>query len=291
MFRVVFAVFLALTSLHGALVSKPPHSAYLSSPLKYDHIISSNEQYKQRILERVFAFPVSNYDIYSVHNLGLFLLDAKSDWIKDVLKRDHEWEGYLAPLIKKYVKPNTVVLDVGAHIGTHTLTLSRAVGPNGKVIAFEPQPKSFCELFMNTEINQSPNIYCFWAALGDRTEELKLPKFHPEVEVIYILDSTYPFGKSEDIAPMIPLDSLDLTNVSFMKVDVDGCDDIFLDGAKNTILRNRPVIIMEILGGADIDTATPEQKQMILHTKKKIADLGYSLYRVSVHDYLCLPNY
>jgi hypothetical protein len=90
---------------------------------------------------------------------------------------------------------------------------------------------------------------------------------------------------------MIPLDSLDLTNVSFMKVDVDGCDDIFLDGAKNTILRNRPVIIMEILGGADIDTATPEQKQMILHTKKKIADLGYSLYRVSVHDYLCLPNY
>lgn len=249
--------------------------------------MSANEYFREQIMERILAFPSSNYQIHMVNNLGLFFLDAKSDWIKDALKNNQLWEGYLIPLIQKYVKPNTIVIDAGAHIGTHTLNLARAVGPNGMVLAFEPQPKTFCELFMNTEINGAPNIWCFWAALGDKCGKIKLPNFHPHVEVQYLFDHRY--GTSGNVAPIITLDSLNLTNVSFMKVDVDGCDDIFLDGARETILRNKPVLVMEILEGADIDTATPAHKQQILHTQKKIIDLGYKLTRVSIHDYLCIP--
>jgi FkbM family methyltransferase len=282
-------MFLTLTKLHSALVSRPPHSQHLIPAVNYDRIMSSNEEFRNRIIERISHFPFSNYEIYSVSNLGCFLLDAKPDWIKDTLKRDQHWEAYLLPLIQKYVKPNTTVIDAGAHIGTHTLTLSRAVGPQGEVIAFEPQPKTFCELFMNAQLNGASNIRCFWGALGDKPGEIKLPNFHPQVEVIYLFDPNT-FGDSGNIAPMIALDSLNLTNVSFLKVDVDGCDDIFLDGARETILRNRPIMVMEILGGADIDNCTDEHKQMILHTQSKITSLGYTLQRVSIHDYLCIPN-
>src|SRR5476649_2222745 len=112
---IIFGIFFALANLHATLISKPPHSKYLPSSPQYERIMSSNEQYKQQILEKVRLFPAENYEIHLVSNLGLFLLDAKPDWIKDVLKRNIQWEEYIAPLIQKYAKPNTTVLDVGAH--------------------------------------------------------------------------------------------------------------------------------------------------------------------------------
>jgi FkbM family methyltransferase len=279
---------LGFTSLQAVFVSRSPHSGYIPSNFKYDHIISSNEFYTNKILERVKRFDFSNYEIHLVQTLGLFLLDAKPDWIKDVLRTNREWEGYIAPYIKKYAKPNTLALDIGAHIGTHTLNMSRAVGPNGKVIVFEPQPKTFCELFMNTEINGAPNIWCFWGALGDKNQELHLPNFDPRVEVTYLWD--FSRGDSGNIAPMITLDSLNLNNISFMKIDVDGCDEIFLEGARETILRNKPVMIMEICGGLDIDTANPEEKATILKIQSTIKNMGYQLERISIHDYLAIPK-
>ncbi len=290
---VLCMAFLFFSDLHAKKSAPHPKlnvqnpSQYIPAMPKYDHILSANENYKYRILEKAKNFPFSKYKIYSVKDLGLFLLDAKPDWIKDELKHNRPWESYIAPYIKQYVKPNTIVIDAGAHIGTHTLNLSRAVGPEGTVLAFEPQPKTFCELFMNTQINGAANVWVFWAALGDKIGEIKLPNFNPGVEVTYLFDFTY--GDSGNSAPIITLDSLNLTNVSFMKVDVDGCDDIFLDGARETILRNKPVMVFEIVGGADVDNTTPELKQRILNTQQKIKDLGYELRRIAIHDYLCTP--
>lgn len=284
---VIFWVFLGLLRLHAELIPKPYHVEYIPPVIKYDRVMTLNDNYRNQILDKIASFSLLNYEVYLVKDLGLFFLDSKADWIKDVLKNNRSWEEYLIPLIQKYAKPKTIAIDAGAHIGTHTLNIARAVGPEGMVFAFEPQPKTFCELFMNTVINRAPNIWCYWAALGDVIGEVALPKFHPEVEVTYIFDHTY--GDSGNIAPMIALDSLNLTNVSFIKIDVDGCDDIFLDGARETILRNKPVMVMEILGGADIDTGTAEQKQQILNTINKIKDLGYELERVFIHDYLCTP--
>jgi FkbM family methyltransferase len=279
---------LGFVNLYAGLVSKFPHSEHMPSHIQHERIISVNKSYVDEILGKVKRFDSSNYEIYRVQSLGLFLLDAKPDWIKDLLKTDQEWEGYIAPVIKKYAKPNTLALDIGAHIGTHTLNLSRAVGPNGKVIAFEPQPKTFCELFMNTEINGASNVRCFWGALGDKNQELHLPNFDPRVEVTYLYD--FSRGDSGNIAPMVTLDSLNLDNISFMKIDVDGCDEIFLEGARETILRNRPVMVMEIYGGADVDTAEPEKKACILGVQNTIKQMGYRLERISIHDYLAIPE-
>lgn len=285
---IILALIFGLANLHGALISKPPHENHLPQNINYERAISADNNYEDTIKERLAKFDFSNYDIYLVHQLGKFFLDSKPDWIKDLLKRNIAWENYIASYIKQYAKPGTLALDIGAHIGTHTLNISRAVGPEGQVIAFEPQPKTFCELFMNTEINGPRNVTCFWGALGDKSEELQLPNFIPQAEVVYLYDFSY--GDSGNIAPMITLDSLNLDNISFMKIDVDGCDEIFLEGAHETILRNKPVMVMEIYGGYDIDTASSEIKDKILNVQRTIRDMGYSLQRISIHDYLCIPQ-
>ncbi len=278
--------FIHQKKIEASIFASPPYSRCPIRDLNYDQILSNNEESVSKIREHAKGFNFDDYQIHKVPNLGLFFLEAsaKKDWIKDVLRQGSAWESYVAQYIQKYAKPGTLVLDVGAHIGTHTLNLARAVGQYGKVIAFEPRPKTFTELLMNAQVNGAKNIYCFWGAVGDKNEVIPISKCHPEVEVQCLFDFT--FGDSGDTAPIVTLDSLDLNNISFMKVDVDGYDDMFLDGAKETVLRNKPVILMEILGGADPNNA--EHQRMIRQTKQKIMDLGYRVEKVAEHDYLAM---
>ena len=43
-------------------------------------------------------------------------------------------------LVRKFLRPGDYVLDIGTNIGTHAIPLAKAVGHEGQVIAFEPQP-------------------------------------------------------------------------------------------------------------------------------------------------------
>jgi hypothetical protein len=117
---------------------------------------------------------------------------------------------------------------------------------------------------------------------------IKLPNLKKDCEIVHLYD--FRLGDSGLIAPVITLDSLQLTNVSMIKIDVDGLEDNVLGGARNTIVSNRPVILIEIQGGSDIDTAPPEILAKIIATKKTLTDLGYSLQKIYIHDYLALPN-
>ena len=79
-------------------------------------------------------FHFENYSLCRVENRDLYYVDnLASDPIKSQIRRGALWEREIVDLIKKYAKPNTVVVDLGGHIGTHTLALSRAVGERGTV--------------------------------------------------------------------------------------------------------------------------------------------------------------
>jgi FkbM family methyltransferase len=287
-YLLAFSILLALGNLEARLFSQPPHQNVLPIILKFDHILSFDDEFRSKITNYVQSFPANDYDIYLVRDLGLFWLGKKKDAIKDMLKRDEKWEPHIEALIKKHTKPGSIAIDIGAHIGTQTIVMARAVGEQGKVIAFEPQLKFFRELFMNLELNSAPNVYYFWGAISDKPGVVKLPNLRDSCEVVSFLDFTT--GYSGFDAPAGTLDSLELKNVSLIKIDVDGVEDIVLDGIKNTVLSNKPIIIIEIQGGYSIETAPPEIVEKILHTKNTLTSFGYKLYRISGIDYLGIPN-
>jgi FkbM family methyltransferase len=287
-YLLALSALLAVENLEARLFSQPPHQNVLPITLKFDHILSFDEESRSKITAYVQSFPANNYDIHLVRDLGLFWLEPKQEYIKDILKRDEKWEPHVEAEIKKHTKPGSIAIDIGAHIGTQTIIMARAVGEQGKVIAFEPQLKIFRELFMNLELNQAPNVYYFWGAISDKPGVVKLPNLRDSCEVVSFLDFTT--GYSGVDAPAGTLDSLELKNVSLIKIDVDGIEDIVLDGIKNTILSNKPVIIIEIQGGYSIETAPPEIVEKILHTKSTLTNLGYTLHRISGIDYLGIPN-
>jgi len=87
----------------------------------------------------------------------------------------------------------------------------------------------------------------------------------------------------------LTLDSLNLTKLNFIKMDIQGSELKCLRGAKNTILTNKPFMFMEIEEKQLVNFNTTSS-ELIEYTKS----LGYKLYRIVVNsyvtdDHLCIP--
>jgi FkbM family methyltransferase len=239
----------------------------------------------QELEQYVASFPVHEYIICNVPVQGKFYVEPHvSDTIKNVLRSGQAWESYINNLIYQYAKPGTVVLDIGSHIGTFTMLMSKVVGDNGTVYAFEPQRKIYRELRKNCELNGVKNVVCHRIAIGERQQTIEMDK------------ETYPgsegstgIGHGGDVAEMRTIDSFNFTNVSFVKIDVERSEEQVLDGMVNTILKNKPVIVIELQGGYLWETAPQEIRQKMVNSVEKLQTLGYRITRIRDHDHLAVP--
>ena len=233
-----------------------------------------------------FAF--ENYEICHVQGQGYFYIDSRRDWIKKRLYEGQMWEKHIVDLIYRYLRPNTVALDIGSHIGIHTIVLSHCIGDNGKVIAFEPQKKIYKELCMNLNLNFCKNVIPICAALGDREGIAYLGKEDGDNEGGRFIS----FQHLIEPISMITLDQLGLKNVSFIKMDVENYEGEVLRGAYKTIMVNRPIIIVEIGGGnikqAEENIDSNEHLRKILNYFE--VDLNYDISLIYGRDYLAIPR-
>ena len=213
-------------------------------------------------------------------HVGKFYLDDEDDHIKDVLRKGIPWEGQVRELIDLHAWPGTVAIDIGAHIGAHTLSMAKRAE---KVYAFEPQPKLFRELVANVALNEIKNVEPYCCAVGDTFGEIELSPLTAGNE-----GATPLRGGSGTLVPLLPLDALCLKNVSLIKIDVEGMEDRVLVGAKKTLLENHPVVVIEIMGGYMPETAPPAVQEKIYQTIQILKDLHFRIYRISIHDYLAL---
>lgn len=235
--------------------------------------------------ESILHFPQSDYLLFSTFKNGYFYLDNVDDLIKNYLREGGVWEPHIQEAIDQFVRPGSTVLDIGAHIGTHTLAMARAVGAEGKVVAFEPQPKIFRELFLNMTVNHLTNILFYWAAVGDHEGEIELSPLVACNEA-----GTSIQGGSGQFVQLLTIDSLHLQDVSLMKIDVEGMEEQVLEGARETIFAQHPVIIIEIVGGQNFATTTQEVRWQIMHTIDKLEEWGYRVTQLRTHDWLAVPK-
>lgn len=228
-------------------------------------------------------FPKPLYQICSVKEIGSFYVDSRMDLIKNELKAGHPWETCIVDLIKKHAQPGTVALDIGAHMGIHTISLASAVGENGMVIAFEPQLKLFSELVMNVLLNNCSNVIAYRCALGDESKSIEMSP------AVAGNEGATAIGKGGDRAEMIPLDSLEVKNVSFIKIDVENFEYEVLKGAEKTIRENHPYIVIEIMGNTY--QPIPDREQKVQRVLKLLEGWGYSLSYIqgSWSDWLATP--
>lgn len=130
-----------------------------------------------------------------------------------------------------------VSIDAGANIGYYSILLSR-LSPGGKVFAFEPT-STVHKLKANLKHNGTHNVEIIESALGSYSGE--------RVEEIHKIWGTrpdrrrYSFTTIDDFVA-----SRKLTRLDFVKIDVDGFDVEVLEGARETISRFEPAILIEL---------------------------------------------
>lgn len=184
---------------------------------------------------------------------------------------------------RPYIQVGGVVVDVGACLGDYTATFSEMVGPGGIVHAFEPNPSALECLYFNT--NKMSNVCVHDVALGSGSGRVSV-----------ILDTNNVGASRFFLDPYggVPITTIDKCafvlwqGLDFLKIDAEGWEPLILDGAKATITRFRPVILLEVnhwmLG------------KLGLHAEdiySRLEALNYTFPRIEgLHDgdILCLPK-
>lgn len=247
--------------------------------------LSTANSKDKKLTKYLKKFPFDQYNIATVPTLGSFYVDNIPDGIKWHLKQGIYWESGIAEILSKYIKPGTIAIDMGAHIGIHTLLMSHKIGPDGLVISFEPQMKIYRELHHNLILNNcQKNVITLRYALGNKKQSVEMCKANPTNE------GGTRIGKGGDSVNMITLDSLNLSNVSLIKMDVESYELNVLKGAKKTLIRNNPVIVFEILGEVDLDHCNPKEQAIYDEIMTFLEDLGYKVQKIFGNDFLALPK-
>lgn len=138
--------------------------------------------------------------------------------------------------VSEFVPPGGTAVDVGAWYGPWTRHLRRLAD---RVVAIEPNAR------LARGIKAAfPDVEVVEAAASDHagTAPLFLPPGGPAVGTSSL---EYGDGRSVTVR-LVPIDSLGLSDVRFMKVDVEGHELSALRGAADTIRRDRPVLLVEV---------------------------------------------
>lgn len=155
-----------------------------------------------------------------------------------------EWAQQEMELLEQFVTPGDTILDIGAHIGNHTLFFAREVKRSGRVLSFEPQRIIYQMLTGNIAMNALQNVFTIQNAVSDRDGFVNIPFIDPHHHCNF--GSVFP----TDLLPgekvqCMPIDNLKLSSCDLIKIDVEGSEIAVLKGASKTIQKFHPIIYVE----------------------------------------------
>jgi FkbM family methyltransferase len=179
-------------------------------------------------------------------------------------------EPELAHLTKLVPRGGTAV-DIGANQGIFAYALADIAD---RVVAFEPNPDyAFFARWMlrgraklhELALSDKPGRMTFYVPLSDEGMVLHLAGSLKRTH------SQFRHLKTYDVE-VRTLDDFSLTDVRFLKVDVEGSEREVLDGARSTITRDRPIMLLELLSGTHEDPGA--------HTAAICESFGYDAFIV-----------
>jgi FkbM family methyltransferase len=178
---------------------------------------------------------------FSIKLVSYYQSLADNGWYEHSELETQEW-------VMANVGEDWVIFDCGAHIGYYSMLFSHCA-PKGKVYAFEPCDLT-CQYFANNvRVNKNErdpyhNITLVKSALGD-----EVAKNVPET-LWFSGQGDDGFGKTEGVFDFTTIDAFcaerSIDKLDLIKSDVDGWDYELLLGARKTIERFQPILLVEV---------------------------------------------
>jgi FkbM family methyltransferase len=197
------------------------------------------------------------------------------------------FEGETVRAFRRELSSGDVVIDIGANSGANTLELARSVAPGGHVFAFEPTRYALDRLGRNLALNPelAGIVTVEHAFLASGSSGKPVREFY----------SSWPLGAdattnvhqehrgrlmSAEGAASWTLDRYveerNVPSIRLVKLDVDGNEWSVLDGARKTLERQRPLLVMELA-----PYVLDEREGSLESILGLLSGLGYELRGVS----------
>ncbi len=134
------------------------------------------------------------------------------------------------------VRPGDIVTDVGAFIGLYTVALASRVGPSGKVVAFEPNPKNFSLLKAQVELNKvSERVELIQTAVGTKDGTVFFEANRSSESKVSPISEN-----GSQSVKCVSLDTIFSTeHIDILKIDVEGYEEEVLKGAVRLLRDSR----------------------------------------------------
>jgi len=160
-------------------------------------------------------------------------------------------EVFTSALYHRLIRTGDKVVDAGANAGMHLFPMSKLVGAQGKVHAFEPNPKLIQNITKRLLREKIQNVELHQKALHKEEGHGEF-LIYPDNPGLSHLAHDGPMHshteglQSESInVDFYRLDQVITEEISFIKSDLEGADFLGLLGAKEIISKFRPIIIFE----------------------------------------------
>lgn len=171
-----------------------------------------------------------------------FVLNTLSnDWCGLSIFNNHSWEPHISNFLKRNIKSDSILCDVGSNYGWHSIQSSFFCE---SVYSFEPQKYIHDIQKKSIEENNIENIKLFNFALGDENGTKEMSPIDYNSTSTNMGDLS--LGVGGEKIEVRTLDSMNISRIDFMKIDVQGYEKFVLKGGENTLKGSKPIIIIEM---------------------------------------------
>ena len=232
----------------------------------------------------------------------------------DELKEGRIYDQGLIESIKEYFIDADIILDIGAHCGSHSIIYSK-LAPNAQIYAFEPQKKLFSILNLNIKNLSIKNVLAINCALGNKLCDSSMAAFcidGPNQFQILNDDLNFNFGGLQvgvggEPIKILTLDILFkestlfqnsnsefLSKKIFIKIDAEGFEPYILDGGLEFITKFRPKIFFEHNNKVANATMIDSFLEVNYNIFDKLKELNYNIIPIVINqvlsgNYLAIP--
>jgi len=254
----------------------------LSLPWKYSNVmIFRHFVYPLTKRERILEVPV-----FFGAKMKIGLPSATDIYLTG--GRSHVSEIKFAQYLIRRLEEGATMMDIGAHYGYFSLLAAEIVGVNGKILSFEPSPKTYALLREN--VKSYPMITAVNNAMSDKAGDFTIYEF-PNLYSEYNTYNPKPFEREKwyrnfpPQAVLIPATTIDNVtkqldfSPSIIKMDAEGSEYQILKGGQQFISKSKPIIAMRFWQAY-------RQNEMHLKALSMLKEIGYQSFHTTIEGNL-----
>jgi FkbM family methyltransferase len=203
-------------------------------------------------------------------------VDTQDVGLSTFLLLDGYWEMWTTEAMLRFIRPGMTAVDIGANLGYFTMLMGDLVGPSGRVVAFEPNPRMAERARRSAHVNGfAPYTQLHEVALSDYQGDTVMFVPPTEPKNAHFSQSS---GRDGEIRVRVQrADAFDaILDADFIKIDTEGAEDAVWRGMDGLLRRNRPLtMFMEF---------TPVRYADAAGFLDIILSAGFALHRIDYFD-------